>query len=138
MVGISFVRSCWAEPERLHRTSALELPQNEKALVVSSQSARSKMLECREQTLCHGSRRIDRHISDDLHQPICSEHVTLRITRFRDSVRIHDQDIVPIELHGHLNVVGARNQSEWNSLDGPREGCQSLRGTRVLPGARRW
>ena len=33
MVGISFVRSCWAESERLHRTSALELPQNEKALV---------------------------------------------------------------------------------------------------------
>lgn len=43
--------------------SAFELPQKEKTPVVISKSARSKIPKCREQAICHISRRIDRHNS---------------------------------------------------------------------------
>jgi hypothetical protein len=53
--------------ERFGHVSSLELPQDEKALVVLSGRVPSKSLHCRKQTVGHGSGQINRQISDDVH-----------------------------------------------------------------------
>ena len=87
------------------------LPQYAERAIVVGRSCTTKLLQASDQALSHLCSFIDSQALGDGEKSISSEHFTVGIASFHDSVGVENEHIVGFKTYGYLHVLRAVDET---------------------------